>query len=70
MEQNYPMTAKECADVLRSFLHHRKQMHGKEILLIEEDGSEAGRGRLTIEEDILYHAAKFALACVEEKIPQ
>lgn len=64
------MELKECADILRSFLHHRKQMHGKEIVLIEEDGSEAGRGHLTIEEDILYHAVKFALVCVEEKISQ
>lgn len=61
------MTPKECAEILRSFIRHREKMHSKEIILVGKYGSEAGRGHIAKEDDILYHATKFALTCVEEK---
>lgn len=63
--QNKPMTTAECAEILRSAIQHRERMHKKVIFVV---GNVETPGRINPETDFLYHALKFALACVEEKI--
>lgn len=60
------MEAKECAEILRSFLRHREKMYGKEIVFASDDGAELDRGYFKKENDILYDAVQFALDCVEK----
>ena len=62
------MTAKECADILRSFIRHRERMHQEEVTFVGQNDEEISTGKIDPEADILYQATKFALSCVEEKI--
>lgn len=62
-----PMTAAECAEMLRSFIRHRERMFQQDVTFVGPDGSETV-GRINPDADELYHAIKFALSCVEEKI--
>ena len=62
------MTHKECAEILRSIMQKRERMHCKEIVVTENDGTEAVYGYMTKEDDLLYQALEMALTCIEEKI--
>ncbi|MBE6926772.1 MAG: hypothetical protein E7461_08035 [Ruminococcaceae bacterium] len=61
------MTAEECADILRKTISHREKMHNEPQIWVGPDG-ERRMGTINADADILYHAMKFALPCVEEKI--
>ena len=62
------MDARECADILRSFIRHRERMHQEEVTFIGPNDEEMATGKIDPEADILYQATKFALSCVEEQI--
>lgn len=62
------MNPEKCAEILRSFIKHREKMHKSEMILIDDDGSETGRGYVNPETDCLYQAVKYALSCVETHI--
>lgn len=60
------MTERECADILRSFIRHRVRMN-KNLYAVDADGKE---NKISKPNDILLDAVKFALAFIEERIPQ
>ena len=61
------MNAKECSDVLKDCIRNHERMH-KEIVFVDDNGEHPGH--LNKENDILYHAMKFALPLVEAAIPK
>lgn len=62
-----PMTAEECANILRATIKHRERMHQQDMTFIGPEGAESV-GRINLEADELYHAIQFALTCVEGNI--
>lgn len=63
------MDAKECADILRATIRHHERMHGEGVVFIGPDGAEE-KVMVNPDNDILYHAMRFALSCVEKYIPK
>ena len=61
------MNAERCAAILQATIRHHERMHEK-MLFVDSDG--VHEGRVNQENDILYHALKYALPLVEEKIPK
>lgn len=61
------MTAAECASILRDEIRHREKMHTEPCIFIGQD-REKTQGTVNVENDLLYHALKFALSCVEGKV--
>ena len=61
------MTAKECSAILHDAIRHREKMYTEPCTFIGPDGKKV-HGTINANNDILYHAMKFALSCVEEKI--
>lgn len=57
------MTARECAEILRSAISHRERMNAN-LYAIDEDG----RKTKITPRDYILDAMKFALTAVEEKL--
>lgn len=59
------MTHSECAEVLRSLIRRREELHKNPVEFIGESGRVEAVGPFDPEQDTLYCALKHALSCVE-----